>query len=106
LWACAMLRRMLQNVRFCRIVQSVFVNYFFNDSAFKHGIAEVDIRMAFVRPLFDGLLEGYANKFLLTGFDTHGNVLEIMYNLADEHTVHVFHAMRCRKAFRMLRNQD
>jgi len=62
--------------------------------------------MAFVRPLFDGLIEGYNNKFLLTGFDTQGNILEIMYNLVDEYTVHIFHAMRCRKAYRMLRNQD
>jgi hypothetical protein len=84
----------------------VFTSYKFNEAAFKHSIAEEDIRMAFSRPLFDGLIEGYDNKFLLTGFDTCGNILEIMYNLVDEYTVHVFHAMRCRKAFRMLRNQD
>jgi hypothetical protein len=71
----------------------MFVNYVFNVSAFKHGI-------------FDGLIEGYDNKYLLTGFDKRGNVLEIMYNLVDEQTAHIFHAMRCRKAFRMLRNQD
>ena len=85
---------------------SVFINYIFNEAAFKHGIAEEDIRGAFSRPLFDGLLEEYDNKFLLTGFDAGGNLLEIMYNLVDEHTAHIFHAMRCRKAFRMLRNQD
>jgi hypothetical protein len=62
--------------------------------------------MAFNRPLFDGLLEGYDNKFLLTGFNTRGNLLEIMYNLVDEQTVYIFHADRCRKAYRMLRNQD
>ena len=37
---------------------------------------------------------------------TRGNLLEIMYNLIDEHTAYVFHAMPCRKTFRMLRNQD
>jgi hypothetical protein len=84
----------------------MFVNYMFNESAFKHGITEGDIRAAFSVTLFDGLIEGYDNKYLLTGFDTRGNILEIMYNLVDEQTVHVFHAMRCRKAFRMLRNQD
>ena len=84
----------------------MIIDYFFNESAFKHGIAETDIRMAFSRPLFDGLIEGYDNKFLLTGFDTRGNILEIMYNLVDEHTAHVFHAMRYRKVYRMLRNQD
>ena len=84
----------------------MLTDYYFNGSAFKHDIAEADIRNAFSRPLFDGLIEGYDNKFLLTGFDTRGNMLEVMYNLIDEHTVHVFHAMRCRKVFRMLRNQD
>ncbi len=87
-------------------MKGMFTVYRFNDSAFKHGITEDDIRRAFVRPLFDGLIEGFDNKFLLTGFDTCGNMLEIMYNLVDEHTVYIFHAMRCRKAFRMLRNQD
>jgi len=84
----------------------VFVNYFFSESAFKHGIEENDIKTAFARHLFDGLLDGFVNKFLLTGFDTNGHLLEVMYNLVDEHTVHVFHAMRCRKAFRILRNND
>jgi hypothetical protein len=84
----------------------VFTDYKFNETSFKHGIAEKDIRTAFSRPLFDGFIEGYDNKFLLTGFDTSGNIIEIMYNLVDEHTAHVFHAMRCRKTYRMLRNQD
>ena len=85
----------------------MFVNFLFHESAFKHeNITETDIRTAFARPLFDGLLEDYDNKFLLTGFDTNGNMLEIMYNLIDEHTVYVFHAMRCRKVFRLLRNQN
>ena len=82
----------------------MFTNYVFNESAFKHDISEEDIRVAFARPLFDGRIEGYNNKFLLTGFSTNGNILEIMYNLVDDHTVHVFHAMLCRKTYRMLRN--
>ena len=72
----------LPTLTLCVIIQHVYTNYFFNESAFKHGIIESDIRMAFARPLFDGLIEGYDNKFLL------------------------FHAMRCRRAYRMLRNQD
>ena len=81
------------------------VNYLFNESAFKHKFTEEDILMVFSHPLFDGLIEGYDNKFLLTGFDTRGRILEIMYNLVDEHTAYVFHAMRCRKEYIMLRNQ-
>ena len=80
-------------------------NYIFHESAFKHNFTEIDIRTVFMKPLFDGLLEDYDNKFLLTGFDPSGRFLEIMYNFIDEHTVYVFHAMKCRKAFRMLRNQ-
>jgi len=87
-------------------MKKMIIDYFFNESAFKHDISETDIRMAFSRSLFDGLIEGYDNKFLLTGFDTRGNILEIMYNLVDENTAYVFHAMRCRKAYRILRNQD
>ena len=89
------------------IIQDVLVNFKFHESAFKHkNITEIDIRTAFSRPLFDGMLEDYDNKFLLTGFDTNGNMLEIMYNYIDEYTIYVFHAMRCRKAFRLLRNQN
>ena len=87
-------------------MKNVFINYNFHESAFKHGFSEADIRMAFMRPLFDGLLEDHDREFLLTGFDTRGNLLEIMYNLVDEQNVYVFHVMKCRKAFRMLRNQD
>jgi len=66
---------------------------------------EADIRTAFERPLFDGLIQGYQNKFLLTGFDTKGNLLEIMYNMVDEDTIQIFHAMPCRKEYRAYRNQ-
>jgi hypothetical protein len=83
----------------------MYTVYKFNEAAFNHNIAEKDIRMAFSRPLFDGLIEGYSNKFLLTGFDTRGIFLEVMYNLIDENTVYVFHAMPCRKEYRDLRNQ-
>jgi hypothetical protein len=84
----------------------VFTKYLFHESAFKHNAREDDIRRAFTLPRFDGLLEGYANKFLLTGFDTHGNLIEVMYNLIDEETVYVFHAMPCRREYRLLQNQD
>jgi len=78
----------------------------FNDSAFKHeGVTAEDIRRAFDRPLFDGLIEGHDNKFLLTGFDTKGSLLEVMYNLIDEDTAYVFHAMPCRPEYRSKRNQ-
>ena len=39
------------------------------------------------------------NKYLVIGFDKNANLLEIMYNVIDEDTINVFHAMECRKSF-------
>ena len=83
----------------------MFVRYLFIESSFEHKVSEIDICTAFERPLFDGLMKGYQNKFLLTGFDTKGNLLEIMYNMLNEETAQIFHAMPCRKEYRALRNQ-
>jgi hypothetical protein len=68
----------------------------FNPAAFKHGVTEKDIEAAMATSLFDELIEGYDNKYLLIGFDMIGNLIEVMYNLVDENTANVFHAMRCR----------
>ena len=38
-------------------------------------------------------------KYLSVGFDKTGNLLEVMYNLIDEQTIKVFHAMKCRKQY-------
>jgi uncharacterized DUF497 family protein len=70
-----------------------------NKSALKHGITEADIEWAFLHPIRNGLLEDYENKYLLIGFNTQGNLIEVMYNRIDEERVNVFHAMKCRKAF-------
>jgi len=42
-------------------------------------------------------LEDYQNKYLLIGFNTKGNLIEVMYNRIDDERINVFHAMRCRK---------
>ena len=39
------------------------------------------------------------NKHLVIGFDRNVNPIEVMYNVIDENTINVFHAMRCRKNF-------
>jgi hypothetical protein len=39
------------------------------------------------------------SKHLLIGFDRNANHLEIMYNVIDEDTLVVFHAMKCRNIF-------
>ena len=71
----------------------------FNETAFKHSVTAQDINCAMSVPLVDIVLEKHINKFLIIGFDLRGNLLEIMYNLVDEDTANVFHAMKCRKGF-------
>jgi len=69
----------------------------YNKSAFKHGLAKADIEWALLHPVCNGLLEDYQNKYLLIGFNTKGNLIEVMYNRIDDERINVFHAMKCRK---------
>ena len=73
------------------------INIVFKKSAFKHGETQDDIRWAFNTAKFDNLVEGFDNKYLLIGFNTKGNFIEVMYNDLGENTASVFHAMKCRK---------
>jgi uncharacterized DUF497 family protein len=65
----------------------------FNQSAFKHGVKEKDIRHILDNPRYEGPLKDDDNKYIVIGFDNSGNLLEIMYNLIDNETVNVFHAL-------------
>ena len=82
----------------------------FNPSAFKHKVSEADIRMAFDTAEYDGLFnEGKGqdkDKYLLIGFDRNGNPLEILYNIIDDKTINVFHAMKCRNIFHHLLEKE
>ena len=71
----------------------------FNKSAFKHDVTEANIHYAMWHPLYEELLESYSNKWLIIGYDTVGNLVEVAYNIIDNDTVNVFHAMPCRKKF-------
>jgi len=73
------------------------VNILFCKSAFKHRVSEADIRWAIDTVKYDGYLENddAENKRLLIGFDRNANLLEIYYNILDQNTVRVFHAMKC-----------
>ena len=73
----------------------------FNQAAFVHDVRKEDIRNAFDNACYDGSIdeEDTDNKHLLIGFDRNTNLLEIMYNVIDENTINVFHAMKCRKNF-------
>ena len=76
----------------------------FNQSAFRHGITEESIRHVLNRPGYEGPLENDETKYIVLGFDNSGNLLEILYNIKDEGTVYVFHAMKCRGIFLHLLN--
>jgi hypothetical protein len=71
-------------------------------SAFKHGVTETNIRHAIRNWKYDDTFEADPEKHLLIGFDLNANLLEIMYNVIDEQTIKVFHAMKCTNTFRVL----
>ena len=73
--------------------------FVFKQSAFKHGIAEEDIRNAFKQRMFDHALADKDDKNLLLGLARDGILLEIMYNVLDGDVINVFHAMKCRKTY-------
>ncbi|MDR2597150.1 MAG: hypothetical protein LBC76_07520 [Treponema sp.] len=78
----------------------MYINISFNPSAFKHGVTEDDIRWAVNTHICDVLIDEYNDKYAIIGFDKNGNLIEIIYNLIDEQSINVFHAMQCRNSFR------
>jgi len=74
----------------------------FNRAAFKHGVTEADILRAFETYIYEDPVDGADNKYLLLGFNLHGNLIEVIYNRINEDSINVFHAMPCRRAFRNL----
>jgi len=71
----------------------------FKQSAFKHGITEDDIRWAFKTFESDELIQGFENKYRLLGFNTKGNMIEVLYNKVNENRVNVFHAYQCSDSY-------
>ena len=74
----------------------------FNKSAFNHGISKDAIRQAIVNAVYDDIWDEAADKHLLMGFDYNGNLLEIMYNVIDDDSINVFHALKCRSIYSCL----
>ena len=68
----------------------------FAPSAFKHGFSEADIRRAVITHIRNVLIDEYEDKYAIIGFDTKGNLLEILYKLLDDQTMKVYHTMNCR----------
>ena len=78
----------------------------FNPAAFKHGVNEEDIKMAFDTVKYDSFLDeddpDAENKHLLIGFDCKANLIEVLYNVIADGRIRVFHAMKCRSSFLQL----
>ncbi|GBU29451.1 hypothetical protein R84B8_03016 [Treponema sp. R8-4-B8] len=72
----------------------------FVPSAFKHKVKKEDIFRAFETFIYEDPIDDIGYKYLLLGFNRHGNLIEVMYNKISVDTIKVFHAMPCRKAFR------
>ena len=82
----------------------------FNPAAFKHGVSEIDIKIAFDNVQYDGFVDendpDAQNKHLLIGFDRKANLIEVFYNVIADGRVRVFHAMKCRSLYiQLLKNR-
>ena len=71
----------------------------FNEAAFRHKIRKEDIIYALKNKIYAATIDGFPEKYAVIGFDRAGNALEVMYNLINDNTINVFHAMRVRKSF-------
>ena len=71
----------------------------FRESALKHGVTEADIRHAFENYRTIRQFENRQNVYLLIGFDSKANPIEILYNEFGENGVNIFHAMACQNHF-------
>ena len=71
----------------------------FNEAAFRHNITKEDILNALKSKIYAAAIEGLSEKYAVIGFDLAGNPLEIMYNLINDNTIKVFHAMKVRRSF-------
>jgi len=66
-------------------------------SAFKHGYSQDDIERAIETKIYEGLLVGEDDIYAIIGFDTTANPIEVFYNIIDDETIKVFHAMSLRE---------
>jgi hypothetical protein len=72
----------------------------FAKAAFDHEFSREDILHAFETCEYDAInfdkdLDG---SNLLIGFDCNARLIEVLYDVLDDETIKVFHAMKCRPA--------
>jgi len=65
-------------------------------SAFRHGYTKDDIKKAIETRIYEDTLKGEDDIYVIIGFDTVANPIEVFYNIIDDDTIKVFHAMALR----------
>ena len=71
------------------------------DSALKHGISRETVLFVFENYFFDEAVDNDPAKTLMVGYDENANLVEmIAYEIEEDYLV-VFHAMPCRKEYRI-----
>jgi len=65
-------------------------------SAFKHGYTKDDIKKALETRIYEDTLKGEDDIYVIIGFDTVANPIEVFYNIIDDDTIRVFHVMALR----------
>ena len=68
----------------------------YTTSAFRHGYTQDDIEHAVETKIYEDILEGEDDIYVSIGFDTVANPIEVFYNVIDDETIRVFHAMALR----------
>ena len=71
-------------------------NILYVKSAFKHGYTQDDIERAIETKIYEDTLKGEDDIYVIIGFDTVANPIEVFYNIIDDETINVFHAMELR----------
>jgi hypothetical protein len=69
----------------------------YTQSAFKHGYTQEDIERAIETRIYEDLLKDEDEIYVIIGFDTLANPIEVFYNIIDDNTIKVFHAMELRE---------
>ena len=80
-------------------------NILYTKSAFKHGYTQDDIERAIETKIYEDTLKGEDDIYVIIGFDTVANPIEVFYNSIDDETVRVFHAMALRDKTAALMNK-
>jgi len=71
-------------------------NILYVKSAFKHGCTQDDIERAIETKIYEDTLKGEDDIYVIIGFDTVANSIEVFYNTIDDETIKIFHAMELR----------